>query len=682
MNYKGSGNPLVEELDRIPFDLIEPIHVVPAVQKILDQARGDLEALTSSDESPNFENTIKRMDDILERVKRRLAPITHLTSVAETPDLREAFNEVLPSITAFWSSITLNEELWTRLTEFALTEEAAGLKGLKKRHLTNTLQEFRRSGADLVPRDKDKLASIRLKISQLEQKFAENVLDATNAYSFFVEDSSQLKGLPEEKKNVAFQKAKGAGKKGWLLTLDYPSFEPVMKYVENREIRRELYVAYVTRCRDGQFSNTSVITDLLNLRRKLAKLLGYKDFADYVLENRMAKKGETAFEFVGELTKQTRPYWERDVALLEDHGRRLGLEKLEPWDIDFVKENLRSTLFGIDDEVTRPYFPIQRVIDGLFKLVEEVFGLVVVEKKIREVWHPEVRFYEVLKEDGNRKLGCFYTDWHPREGKRQGAWMNDLKTGGPSGDGFEPHSAIIAGNLTPVKGKTPSLLTHREVQTVFHEFGHLLHHLTSDVPIAPMAGINVVWDFVEVPSQLMENWTWEDEALLLISSHFETGEAIPDEIVSQLRAGRQFMGGLNQMRQLALGHLDLRLHCDDPAKVSAELMDYIEQVLEPYSINSKFGELHSTTIFSHLFAGGYASGYYSYLWSEVLEADLFGKFKASGIMNPEVGQDYMETILTQGDSDDPENLFADFMGRDVDKQALLDRNLGTLEPTD
>ncbi len=235
--------------------------------------------------------------------------------------------------------------------------------------------------------------------------------------------------------------------------------------------------------------------------------------------------------------------------------------------------------------------------------------------------------------------------------------------------------------LTPVKGKIPSLLTHREVQTVFHEFGHLLHHLTSDVPIAPMAGINVVWDFVEVPSQLMENWTWEDEVLLLISSHFETAEAIPDEIVSQLRAGRQFMGGLNQMRQLALGHLDLRLHRDDPAEVSAELMEYIEQIMEPYSIGPKFGELHSTTIFSHLFAGGYASGYYSYLWSEVLEADLFGKFKASGVMNPEVGQNYMETILAQGDSDDPENLFTEFMGRDVDKQALLDRNLGILEPT-
>ncbi len=680
MNYQASENPLVREDTRIPFDMVRAEHVVPAVSEILKQARSDLEVLTSSEEEPDFGNTLGRMDDILERVKTRVAPLTHLISVAETPDLREAFHQVLPDITEFWSGITLNKELWTRLKDFSLTSEAAELEGLKKRHLKDTLREFRRSGADLTSKDKDMLASLRLEVSQLEQKFAENVLDATNTYSFLVNDPSELDGLPEENKTMAAQKAEASGQQGWLLTLDYPSFEPVMKYVENRGIRRELYVAYVTRCREGEFSNISVIEDLLNLRRKLARLLGYEDFTDYMLETRMAKKGETAFKFVSGLTNETKPYWDRDVALLKKHGHVLGLDDLQPWDIDFVREDLRSALFGIDDEITRPYFPIDRVMEGLFKLVEEVFGLLVVEKKISEVWHPEVKFYEVSKKNGNERLGCFYTDWHPREGKRQGAWMNDLKTGGPSVVGFRPHLAIIAGNLTPIKGNVPSLLTHREVQTVFHEFGHLLHHLASEVPIKPMAGINVAWDFVEVPSQLMENWTWEDEVLLLISSHFETAEPIPREIISQLRAGRQFMGGLNQMRQLALGHLDLRLHHDDPAIISTDLMGYIEQVMKPYSIHPKFGELHSTTIFSHLFAGGYASGYYSYLWSEVLEADIFGKFKENGVLNPHIGQDYMEAILTQGDSDDPENLFSQFMGRGVNRQALLDRNLGNLEP--
>ena len=679
MNKKSSENPLLQDSVRIPFHVIQAEHVVPAVQEILAEATRNIELLTSIEEIPTFDNTLGRMDDILEQVKTRIAPITHLMSVAETPALREAFNEVLPSMTEFWSKITLNEQLWIRLLEFSRTDEASSLQGLKKRHLDHTLNEFRRSGADLVAEDKEILAILRLELSKLEQKFAENVLDATNAYSLLLTDLSQLDGLPEENKVLACQKAQAVGKEGWLLTLDYPTFEPVMKYVRSREVRRELYVAYVTRCRDGDFSNVSIIKDLLNLRRKLAEILGHRDFADYILEDRMAKKGEIAFEFVDDLTRETKPYWIRDIAHLKEHSQELGLVDLQPWDVDFVKENLRSTLFGIDDETTRPYFPIQRVFEGLFKLVEEVFGLVVIEKKIEEVWHPEVRFYEIFSRIGNEKLGCFYTDWHPREGKRQGAWMNDLKTGGPSHDGFEAHTGIIAGNLTPVKGDIPALLTHREVQTVFHEFGHLLHHLTSSVPIAPMAGINVVWDFVEVPSQLMENWTWEDEVLPLISCHYETGETLPTEISSQLRAGRQYMGGLNQMRQLALGYLDLRLHRDEPAETSSKLMHYIESILLPYSIEPEFSKLHSTTIFSHLFAGGYAAGYYSYLWSEVLEADVFSRFKEKGVMNPAVGREYMESILTQGDSDEPERLFQRFMGREVDRQALFDRNLGFLK---
>tara|TARA_B110001454_G_scaffold219085_1_gene249824 strand:- start:2346 stop:4388 length:2043 start_codon:yes stop_codon:yes gene_type:complete len=679
MNKKISNNPLLQDYDRIPFHLIESKHVVPAVKEILRQAERDINELIMTDQKPTFQNTLGLLDDILESVKARVAPVTHLMSVAETRELREAFNEILPYITQFWSNITLNQLLWERLVDFSKTIEAGRLRGIKKRHLSNTLDEFKRSGADLLQQEKDNLATIRLEISQLEQKFSENILDATDMYSLLVTDRSRLEGLPNESLSLARQKAEEAGEKGWLLTLDYPSFEPVMKYVRDRDLRRELYVAYVTRCRTGEFSNVPIITDLLNLRSRLANILGYEDFADYILGDRMAKTGKVAFDFIDGLTQETEPYWERDIAQLKEHALGMGLVDLQPWDLDFVKENLKSTLFGIDDEVTRPYFPIRRVVEGLFQLVEEVFEIVVTEKVIEEIWHPEVRFYEIFSKDGNRKLGCFYTDWHPREGKRQGAWMNDLKTGGPSGDGFEPHSGIIAGNLTPAKGKTPALLTHREVQTVFHEFGHLLHHLTSSVPIAPMAGINVAWDFVEVPSQLMENWTWEDEVLPLISGHFETGKPMPVKTSLRLREGRQFMGGLNQMRQLALGCLDLRLHRDDPAKVSSDPLKYIEKILLPFSIGSEFSELHSATIFSHIFAGGYASGYYSYLWSEVLEADVFSKFREEGIMNPTVGRAYMESILTQGDSDEPEILFKEFMGRDVDRNAFLNRNLGSLE---
>ena len=324
----------------------------------------------------------------------------------------------------------------------------------------------------------------------------------------------------------------------------------------------------------------------------------------------------------------------------------------------------------------RPFFPLERVLDGLFEVARRVFGLAVQPREIKEVWHRDVLFYDLLDENDGTRLGSFYADWHPRREKRQGAWMNDLATGGPTEDGFRPHMGIIAGNLTPPKGEIPSLLTHREVETIFHEFGHLLHHLTSRVPIAPMAGINVAWDFVELPSQIMENWTWEEEALPLFSGHYETGEPLPEELYARLKRARRFMGGWRQMRQLAFGFLDLRLHRDDVLPADADVMARIEELLGGYMPCPTFASAHTTTSFTHVFSGGYAAAYYSYLWSEVLEADAFGRFKEEGIFNREVGRAYLDCILTRGDSDEPEILFQDFMGRDPDQQALLERNLG------
>jgi oligopeptidase A len=349
---------------------------------------------------------------------------------------------------------------------------------------------------------------------------------------------------------------------------------------------------------------------------------------------------------------------------------------VEPWDSAFVSESLRRSRFEIDDEVIRPYFPLDRVLAGMFEIVRRVFGLVVQEQEITEIWDPDVRYYRLCRESDGTVLGFFYADWFPRPNKRQGAWMSDLKTGGPRDGRFEPHVAVVAGNLSPPKGDAPSLLTHREVETVFHEFGHLLHQLTSAVPIAPMAGINVAWDFVELPSQIMENWAWEEEALSLISGHFETGEPLPEDLYEKLASARTFGGGLFQMRQLSLGHLDLRLHRDPPEVVTADLMSYVEQLFKAYAPFPGFARMHSTTSFTHLFAGGYAAAYYSYLWSEVLDADAFGRFRREGLFNPEVGREYLEAILTRGDSADAEDLFREFMGRDPDLQPLLDRNLG------
>ena len=405
-------------------------------------------------------------------------------------------------------------------------------------------------------------------------------------------------------------------------------------------------------------------------------MLGYSDFPDFRLEDHMAKTGQAAFEFVEELTSRTRPYWERDLMELRTHARALGLDELYPWDAAFVSEDLRRTRYDIDDEVIRPYFPLERVMEGLFEVARRVFGLVVHRRHIEEIWHPDVLFYDLLDEEDGTHLGSFYADWHPRREKRQGAWMNDLSTGGPTEDGFEPHFGIIADNLTPPKGDTPSLLTHREVETIFHEFGHLLHHLTSRVPIAPMAGINVAWDFVELPSQIMENWTWEAEALPLFSGHYETGEPLPHELYDRLQRARRFMGGWRQMRQLSFGFLDLRLHRDETLPKDSDVMEHIEALLTSYMPCPAFARAHTTASFTHIFSGGYAAAYYSYLWSEVLEADVFGRFQEEGIFNREVGRAYLDCILTRGDSDEPEILFRDFMGRDPDQRALLERNLG------
>ncbi|HSG47356.1 MAG TPA: M3 family metallopeptidase, partial [Longimicrobiales bacterium] len=453
----------------------------------------------------------------METLSERIGPVSHLISVAETPELRDAYNTMLPEVSAFWSSIPLDEKLWLRIKAYAETEEATGLTGIRARHLEKTVRDFRRAGADLPEDRKEHLQNLRVELAQLQQKFSENVLDATADYELLVTDEKRLDGVPRAAKRRFRTRAEEEGKEGWLLTLDYPSVEPILKYCRDRDIRRQILVAYSTRCRDGEYDNRALLARILRLRDEVAEILGYEDFPDYVLADRMAGTGARAMEFEEDLVARTRPYWERDAAELREHAATLGIDELEPWDVSFTLEHLRKNRFSIDDEVLRPYFPLGRVLDGMFEIVERTFGFRIEERKIEEVWHPDVRFYEIFDEDGTR-LGAFYTDWFPRKEKRQGAWMNNFITGGPREDGtFEPHLGVMCGNFTPPEGDGDALLTHREVQTTFHEFGHLLHHCTSKVEIPSRAGIHVAWDWVELPSQLMENWTWEREALDLFA---------------------------------------------------------------------------------------------------------------------------------------------------------------------
>jgi oligopeptidase A len=679
-------NPLLVRTFQIPFKQIDASHVEPGVRELISRAQEKIDALARETGPRTFRNTIRALDTITQELSEALTPVHHLLSVAETRELRDAFNAVLPDITQFWSRLPLNEGLWHQVKKFSMTEEARALEELPARHLEKTLRDFRRAGADLPPNGKARLEEIRLELAKLQRRFSENVLDATAAFSLHVADPRRLEGIPPGALSRFRKKAEEQNLSGWILTLDFPSYEPVVKYCKDRQLREELHQAYVGRCRGDDFDNLPLIPQILELRQELAGLLGYGDFPDYRLEEAMAKSGAGAVNFENDLIQRTRPYWMRDLKELESHASRLGIDPVEPWDVAFVAESLRKERYEIDDELLRPYFPQEKVLKGLFELSNRVFGLVVTEVPNEEVWDPEVRFYEVRDRDG-LWLGAFYTDWLPRKEKRQGAWMNHFLTGGPQDDGqFRPHLGFISGNFSPPEEDRPSLLTHREVQTVFHEFGHLLHHLTSKVAIPGRGGLNVAWDWVELPSQLMENWTFEEDALELFSGHFETGEPLPGEILDRLVAARRFLGGWYQMRQLSFGSLDLALHGElapslsteevGPEEVGERVMQFAEEHLTPLSPSPSFARSHILTTFSHLFSGGYAAGYYSYLWSEVLDADVFTRFKKEGILNPDVGRSFLDAVLSRGDSADPEDLFREFMNRDPDPAALLQRNLG------
>ncbi len=675
-------NPLLDRVFRIPFDRIEAEHVESATRSVLDAGEARVAEIAADSRAPTWDTVMGPLDDLALDVSERLAPVGHLVSVAETAELRAAYNAVLPTITSFWSRLELHPGLWARVKAFAATSEAEGLDPVRRRHLEKTVRAFRRAGADLSDDERSELEELKVRLARLEQNFAEHVLDATAAYEHVIHDERELAGVPEPAKRRYRRSAEDRGVDGdaWVVTLDFPSVEAVLKHAESRELRQRIHEAYTTRCRDGEFDNRGLIVEILELRHRLAGMLGFESFPDYRLEERMARTGRTAQEFERELAERTRPYWRSDADALEAHARELGIDQIQPWDVSFVSERLRKARFDLDDEDLRPYFPLDAVMEGLFEIVERVFGFTISAAENEAVWHPDVHYFEIRDESGVHR-GSFYTDWFPRPEKRQGAWMNSFITGGPREDGgFDPHLGVICGNFTPADGDAPALLTHREVQTIFHEFGHLLHHCTSDVRVRARAGINVAWDFVELPSQLMENWTLEREALSVFARHWQTGDPLPDELFERMERARRFMGGWAQMRQISFGSVDLDLHTDFAPTASdagpADVVAFVQERLEPFSIRTDFARAQNFTAFTHLFSGGYAAGYYSYLWAEVLDADAFTRFRSEGVFDRDVGREYVRAILSRGDSAPPEELFREFMGRDPDLEALIERNLG------
>jgi oligopeptidase A len=688
-----SAQPFLDSAFLIRWSQLASEHIVPDIEAALARAQAAIDACAARDPGAlSFENTFLALEHATEELNVAWGKVTHLQSVADSPALREAHNAMLPKVSAFFASIPLNAALWERLRKFAASPAARSVTGIHRRFLDETVKDFQQAGADLPAEKRARLEALQTELAQLTQKYSENVLDATNAWQLVVTDERRLAGLPERAKAAARRSAEAKGLAGWRFTLHMPSLEPFMTFVQDDALRREMWTASAAAGAQPPHDNTPLIGKILALRSEKAALLGRENFADLVLERRMAKSGTRALTFMEDLQRRAAAAFARECRELEEFkARQLGRAALPlaPWELAFWAERLRQARYDFDEEALRPYFPMNRVVAGLFELARRVFGLRIAERATVagiaqssaadavETWHSEVKFYDV-HDAGGRHVGSFYADWHPRESKRGGAWMNYLITGGPLSGGVRaPHLGLICGNMTPPADGHPALLTHREVETIFHEFGHLLHHLLGEVEIKSLNGVNVAWDFVELPSQIMENWTWERESLDLFARHHETGAPIPEAIFKKMIAARNFRSACATMRQVAFAKMDLALH-----------MRTAEFAAEPDVEPNARAEIATCLIpteppaptivkrFTHIFADpvGYAAGYYSYKWAEVLDADAFTRFKQEGIFNARVGAEFVRHVLSRGNSADPAELYRAFMGREPDLNALLQRS--------
>ena len=680
---ESSENPLLNMKTSVPFERILGEHVEPAVHALIAEAQARLSALEASEGPRTFGNTMTALEKVTEDLELALGVISHLENVATTPELRRGYNAVQPVVSEFFTSITLSEGVWRVLREFAETDEARALTGTKRRFVDKTLADFRRSGAELDPSGKKRLSQINVDLAVLTLKFSQNVLDSTNAFEMVIEDRDKLAGLPEDAIEAAQASAREKGLSGYRFTLQAPSYNAVMTYLDDRNVREKLYRANMSRATAGAHDNRPIVRQILELRREKAKLLGYASFGDLVLEDRMARTGAAARKFVATLRERAMPRFLRENADLEAFSREVAGPSAPPlasWDVPYYAEKLRKARYDFDDESLRPYFPAGQVLSGLFTIVSRLYGLKIEPWTDASVWHSSVEAYRIIENDG-RQSAAFYVDLWPRETKRDGAWMDALITHIPSKEAKEDgdtgeHVAVFAGNFTPPVGDKPALLNHREVETVFHEFGHTMHHASSQVEVRTLAGTNVAWDFVELPSQIMENWCWEKQALDLFARRYDTGEPIPDALLERLQAARTFRTANAMMRQLGFAQADLALHIDwDPEKDGDPVL-FGRAIFEQHSPLPLPSEHAMLASFSHLFSSpvGYAAGYYSYKWAEVLDADAFSRFSREGIFSREVGEAFRRNILAKGNSADPMALYRGFMGREPTLEALLVRD--------
>ena len=671
------SNPLLENYPLPPFSEIKPEHVEPAVTQAISQARQAVDKLLTQVSHPTWETLVEPMEDIDVSIDRVWSPVSHMNSVVNSDELRKAYNACLPMLSEFGTELGQNEDLYRAYKQLAESEVYPSLDTAQKKVIDNAVRDFRLSGVELNQADRDEYKNITQKLTELSAKFEENLMDATHGWKKHITDKDMLSGLPESTIAMAEQFAKRDNVEGWVFTLDFPSYMPVMSYADNREFREEMYTAFPTKASDqgpnaGQWDNTQVMADILKLRHRLANLLGFANHAERSLATKMAQSPEQVMDFLNDLAERSKPIAIKEFEELKAFAQETAnMDELQAWDVTYFAEKLRQQRYSISQEELKPYFPEDKVVNGLFAVVNRLYGLVISERTDIDTWHKDVRFFEIRESNGNLR-GQFYLDLYARQHKRGGAWMDECLVRRKTAKGLQTPVAFLTCNFSEPVGDKPALFTHDEVTTLFHEFGHGLHHMLTKIDYAGVSGINgVAWDAVELPSQFMENWCWEREALDLISGHYETGEKLPDDLYEKMIAARNFQSAMMMVRQLEFSIFDFRLHLEfDPEggnqvdKILAEVRDQVAVVKPP-----KFNRFaHS---FGHIFAGGYAAGYYSYKWAEVLSADAFSKFEEKGIFDRETGLAFLNNILEQGGSKEPMELFIAFRGREPEIDALL-----------
>ncbi len=668
-----TNNPLLQQFDQVPFSTIKNEHFLPAITKAIEMARTEIDAIVNNTEKPTFQNTIEALDYSGAQLDRVSSVFFNLNSAETNDEIQKIAQEVSPLLAEFGNDITLNEGLFLRVKEVYSQKENLTLTPEQTTLLDKKYKGFSRNGANLADDEKEVLRAIDKESSTLKLKFGEHILAETNAFEMHLTNVADLKGLPEGVVEAAAQTAKQNKKEGWVFTLDYPSYVPFLTYADNRELRKKMAIAFGKRgFQNNEFNNEEIVLKIAKLRYQRAQLLGYDTHAHFVLEERMSGTPQKVTDFLREMLAKAKPVAQQEFKTLTNFAKELdGITQLEKWDGSYYSEKLKQKLFNLDDEKLKPYFKLENVLNGAFAVAQKLFGLTFKQVDIIEVYHEDVKTYEVYDENENF-VALFYADFHPRKGKRNGAWMTSFK-GQQIKDGKNdrPHISNVCNFTKPTETK-PSLLTFNEVTTLFHEFGHGLHGMLANTTYPSLSGTSVFWDFVELPSQIMENWCFEKEALSLFATHYETGELIPMEYITKIKESASFQEGMATLRQLSFGLLDMSWHGGNPTDVK-NVKDYESLAFENTKLYPDVAENCMSVAFSHIFQGGYSSGYYSYKWAEVLDADAFEVFKDKGLLNRDIGKQFADTILSKGGTEHPMTLYKRFRGQEPTPDALLKR---------